>query len=80
MPRDRLFLAIMKSMTAIRSRMIVVRMAMMTPTKFCSGSWSIGFGDITADDREDIVCIVRWNHKDSYYLLYYHAHAEPYRI
>lgn len=44
---DRLFRAIMNNITAINSKIIVVNIAIMTPTKCCSGSWSIGFGDIT---------------------------------
>lgn len=37
----------MNRITTIKSNIIVVRTAIITPTKFCSGSWSIGFGEIT---------------------------------
>lgn len=45
--RDLLFRAIMNRITTIKSNIIVVRTAIITPTKFCSGSWSIGFGEMT---------------------------------
>lgn len=51
---DRLLRAIINKITAIKSKMIVVKTAMMTPTKCCSGSWSIGFGEITVG-REKLI-------------------------
>lgn len=47
--RVRLFFATMNMMMTISSRMMVVRAAITTPTKCGSGSWSIGFGEITVE-------------------------------
>lgn len=47
-PRARLLRAIIKSIMATSSKMIVVSTVIITPTIFGSGSWSMGFGEITA--------------------------------
>lgn len=55
--RVRLFLAIINIIAAINSKIIIVKMAMMKAIKCCSGSWSIGFGEMTGTIKE----IPKWN-------------------
>lgn len=67
----------MNIIAAINSKIIIVKMAMMKAMKCCSGSWSIGFGDMTMRNMEtrrqrrnerEIIELAYWMIENAFYI------------